>query len=75
MKLAYLESTVRDAHAAGLIHAPDAKVKAETLFAFFQGALTQARIQNNVEILRHNYEAALDILGASRPAGATATVP
>jgi len=66
MKLAYLESTVRDAQAQGLIPKSDARTKAETLFSFFQGALTQARIQNNVEILRHNYEAALDILGANR---------
>src|SRR5437870_6945904 len=50
-KRKYLESTIRDAHAAGLIHAPDAAAKARTLFAYFQGLLTQARIENNLEIL------------------------
>src|SRR6266851_9748189 len=33
-KKRYLESTVRDAHAAGLIQAPDAAAKARVLFAY-----------------------------------------
>src|SRR6266404_2128992 len=41
-KRKYLESTIRDAHAAGLIHAPDAAAKARMLFAYFQGLMTQA---------------------------------
>jgi TetR/AcrR family transcriptional regulator, transcriptional repressor for nem operon len=64
-KLSYFESTIRDAHAQGLIEAPDAKAKAKTLFIFIQGALTQARIQNNLELLRDNYPSALDLLGAT----------
>jgi TetR/AcrR family transcriptional repressor of nem operon len=66
LKLTYLESAIRDADALGLIDAPDAKGKAEALFSFFQGALIQARIQNNVEILSHSYESALDLLGAEK---------
>jgi TetR/AcrR family transcriptional repressor of nem operon len=64
-KLSYFESTIRDAHAQGLIEAPDAKAKAKTLFIFIQGALTQARIQNNLELLRDNYPSALNLLGAT----------
>src|SRR2546422_3148043 len=45
-KVKYFESAIRDAHAQGLIAAPDAKAKAQALFACFQGTLTQARIQN-----------------------------
>ena len=33
----YFESAIRDAHAQGLISAPDAKAKAQMLVAFFQG--------------------------------------
>ena len=70
-KVKYFESAIRDAHAQGLIAAPDAKAKAKTLFACFQGTLTQARIQNNVELLREFKDVALDFLGA-RPAGTRA---
>ena len=65
-KATYFESAIRDAHAQGLIEAPDAKAKAKTLFMFIQGALTQARIQNNVEVLRDVYPNALDLLGATK---------
>jgi TetR/AcrR family transcriptional repressor of nem operon len=63
-KLAYFESAIRDAHAQGLIDAPDARAKAQTLFAFYQGTLTQARIQNDVELLRDLLPAVLGLLGA-----------
>jgi TetR/AcrR family transcriptional regulator, transcriptional repressor for nem operon len=62
-KVKYFESAIRDAHAQGLIVAPDAKAKARGLFACFQGTLTQARIENNVEPLRAFKEIALDFLG------------
>lgn len=70
-KAKYFESAIRDAHAQGLIVAPDAKAKAKALFACFQGTLTQARIQNNVELLREFKAMALDLLSA-KPAGAPA---
>src|SRR5438132_2927231 len=63
-KVKYFETAIRDAHAQGLIVAPDAKAKAKALFACFQGTLTQARIQNNVELLRDFKEVAMDVLGA-----------
>lgn len=50
-KRRYFESAIRDAHAAGLIDAPDAAAKSRTLFAYYQGLLTQARIQNNLSVL------------------------
>ncbi len=65
-KLTYFESAIRDAHAQGLIVAPDAKAKARTLFMLIQGAFTQARIQNNLDILRDVYPCALDLLGATK---------
>jgi len=63
-KLRYYESAIRDAHAQELIHAPDARAKAEVLFAFVQGVLTQARIQNDLEVLQRAYPALLELLGA-----------
>jgi TetR/AcrR family transcriptional regulator, transcriptional repressor for nem operon len=60
----YFESAIRDADAQGLIVAPDAPAKAKALFACFQGMLVQARIQNNLELLRDFKRVALDFLGA-----------
>jgi TetR/AcrR family transcriptional repressor of nem operon len=62
-KLKYLESAIRDAHAAGLIRAPDAAAKARILFAYYQGLLTQARISNELGILREGINGTLDLLG------------
>src|SRR6266446_2952487 len=62
-KRKYLETAIRDAHAAGLIHAPDAAAKARALFVYYQGLLTQARIQNNLEILREAIRGTFDLLG------------
>ena len=59
----YLESAIRDAHTLGLIHAPDAASKARMLFAYSEGLLTQARILNDVEVLREMGEGVLGILG------------
>ena len=62
-KRKYLETAIRDAHAAGLINAPDAAEKARTLFVYYQGLLTEARIENNLEILRGSMRGTLDLLG------------
>jgi len=74
-KVTYFESAIRDAHAQGLIKAQDAHSKAKTLFAYYQGMLTQARIHNDVETLnvRDLYSATLDMLGATpeQPAATT----
>jgi len=59
----YIESAIRDAHAAGLIHAPDPALKARVIRAYSEGLLTQARIQNDVELLRELPRGVLSILG------------
>jgi len=71
-KRKYLESLIRDAHAEGLLHAPDPAGKARMLFAYFQGLLTQARIENNLEILRESARGALEFLGAKETVSAPA---
>jgi TetR/AcrR family transcriptional repressor of nem operon len=62
-KLRYLETAIRDAHAAGLIEAPDPGSKARRIQAYYEGILTQARIQNDVEVLREMLPGAFAILG------------
>jgi TetR/AcrR family transcriptional repressor of nem operon len=46
-----------------LIKAPDAAAKARMLRAYFEGLMTQARIQNDVEVLREMTDGMLAILG------------
>lgn len=49
--LRYLESALRDAHAEGVLFAPDASVKAKILFSYSEGLLAHARIWNDLSIL------------------------
>lgn len=65
-KVNYFISAVRDAHAQKLIVAPDAESKARALFACYQGTLAQARIQNDLELLRDFKNVAMDVLGVAR---------
>jgi TetR/AcrR family transcriptional repressor of nem operon len=67
-KRRYLESAIRDAHASRLIHAPDAAAKSRVLFAYYQGLVTQARIQNNIEVLRDAVRGTFELLGVQEPA-------
>ena len=67
-KRKYLESAIRDAHAQGLIHAPDAAAKSRCLFVYYEGLLTQARIQNSLEILREAIHGTFGLLGVKEPA-------
>ncbi len=66
-KRKYLESAIRDAHAAGLIHAPDAAAAARVLFAYHQGLLTDARIENNLQIYHEALRGTWELLGVKEP--------
>jgi TetR/AcrR family transcriptional repressor of nem operon len=73
-KVNYFISTIRDADAQGLVSAPDPEARARTLFAVYNGTLAQARIQNNLNLLRDFKRVARDVLGVKeqRPAEVTA---
>lgn len=62
-KRRYLESAIRDAHAAGLVDAPDAACKSRILFAYYQGLQAQARIQNKVDVLKDAVHGTYELLG------------
>ncbi len=62
-KIKYFESAIRDAHAQGLIEARDPEAKAKALFACYHGTLAQARIENDIELIRDFKEVARDVLG------------
>ena len=67
-KMHYFVSAIRDAHAQELIDAPNPEVKAKTLFACYHGVLAQARIQNDLELVREFKHIAMDILGVKQSA-------
>jgi TetR/AcrR family transcriptional repressor of nem operon len=59
----YVESAIRDAHAEHLVHAPNASEKARMIQAYYEGLLTQARIQNDAEVLRELERGVFAMLG------------
>ena len=65
LKQKYLESAIRDADAAGLVEAPDPAAKARMVLAYYEGVLTQARIQNDIEMLRDTASGMFAILGVN----------
>jgi TetR/AcrR family transcriptional repressor of nem operon len=67
-KKRYFESAIREAHAAGLINAPDPKAKAQVLFCYYQGLVTEARIRNDLEILRAAVQGTYELLGVKEGA-------
>jgi TetR/AcrR family transcriptional repressor of nem operon len=67
-KKRYFESAIRDADAAGLIKARDPKAKAVVLFCYYQGLVTEARIRNDVEILRTAIPGTHELLGSKQSA-------
>jgi TetR/AcrR family transcriptional regulator, transcriptional repressor for nem operon len=65
-KLQYFVSTVRDAAAQRLIETADPVTKAQALFSSYQGTVAQARIQNDIELLRDFKHVAKELLGVKR---------
>jgi TetR/AcrR family transcriptional repressor of nem operon len=69
----YFESVLRDAAAEGLIADKGISEKARGLYSYIEGVLTQARIQNNLEMIRDLSEAGFRILGIAAPTPALET--
>lgn len=59
----YFETAIRDAHAAGLITAPDAVSKSKLIHTYIEGLLTQARIQDDLNVLKDMEHGIWEILG------------
>lgn len=59
----YLESAIRDAHAQGVLQAPDPAKAAQMVFVYLEGLLAQARIQNSLEVLKPTESGIFALLG------------
>ena len=63
----YLETALRDAAALKLIHCPDPAFMARTLFLYEEGALAEARIKNDITLLKELWPSVEKLLGISTP--------
>lgn len=59
----YLETAIRDAKAEGSVTVKDVQATTGVLFAYMEGLLTQARIQNNVKLFKGMSHGVFMILG------------
>lgn len=62
-KRKYIESAIRDANAAGETQVTDPEGKARMIMAYYEGLMTQARIQNDVMMLKDTINGIYTILG------------
>lgn len=63
----YLETALRDGQADGVIGPGDPAAIAKTLFAYVQGALAQARVHDDLELLRQLPDTAFALVRATPP--------
>ena len=63
----YLETALRDAAAMKLIHCPDPAFMARTLFLYEEGALAEARIKNDLSLLKELWPSVQKLLGITPP--------
>jgi TetR/AcrR family transcriptional repressor of nem operon len=60
----YFEGAIREAQASGEIEGRSSELKARLLWAFYEGTLTRARIENNLDLIRNVHADAMELIGA-----------
>ena len=73
-KIRYIESALRDLQAEGELQGQDINVLAKQVYSYIEGAMAQARIADDPEMLRGAFDSACKLLGV-RPRAAKATAP
>jgi len=59
----YYSEALVDARAEGLVHVHDIKRTAESLFAYMEGVLTQARLRNDGRLISNLSDSAFEFIG------------
>jgi TetR/AcrR family transcriptional repressor of nem operon len=62
-QLRYVESTLREAATKGEIVCPDPTFMAKALFLYWEGAMAEARIKNDIALLKNLWPAFQQLLG------------
>jgi TetR/AcrR family transcriptional repressor of nem operon len=70
-KVRYFESAFRDLQAEGQLEGQDPSVLARQVYLYYEGVLAQARIVDDVEMLRGVFAGAMKLIGVRQPAVAT----
>jgi len=70
-KVQFFVSAVRDLVSQGLIETADPVAKAQALFSCYQGTIAQARIQNDVDLIRDFKNVAREVLGVKQTEAVT----
>jgi TetR/AcrR family transcriptional regulator, transcriptional repressor for nem operon len=60
----YYESAIADAKREGLVSVADPRAAAQQVYSFVLGAVLQAKIQNDIEVLRNLEPTVMTIIGA-----------
>jgi TetR/AcrR family transcriptional repressor of nem operon len=60
----FFEEAIREAHTSGEIKSANPSTMARLLWAFYEGTLTRARIENNPELIRNLCSDAMQLIGA-----------
>ncbi len=68
----YFETAIREGQEDGSINVEDAKAATRCLFNLMEGTLTQARIQNDAEVIKDLRSATMNMLGAHAPSAVAA---
>jgi TetR/AcrR family transcriptional repressor of nem operon len=66
-KQKYFESALRDLQAEGQLHGQDPAVLAKQAYSYFEGVLAQARISDDLDMLRGVYDGVVKLLGVRPP--------
>jgi TetR/AcrR family transcriptional repressor of nem operon len=69
-KRKYIEAAIREAAVGGEIEVADPAVAARMVMSYYEGVLTQARIQNDLDILREMAPGTFNMLGVKKAATA-----
>ena len=70
-KQKYFESAIRDLQAEGQLQGQDAAMLARQAYLYFEGVLAQARISDDLEILRGVYDGVVKLLGVRQAVSAS----
>jgi len=65
----YFQRAIADAQALGEVDGRDAALKARNLVSYYEGLLTRARIENDIEPIRNLSSEALEVIGVRAVAG------
>jgi hypothetical protein len=66
-KIRYFESALRDLQAEGQLEGQDPGVLARQVYLYYEGVIGQARVVDDIEMVKGIFDGAMKLIGVSRP--------